>query len=273
MNVPRVSPRLPLLAALALSLAAAARADDLAPYRPLPEPGVGTFVGSIVPTATPLGTNVLHLRVTHRFTQPVNDASGHDLWGLDSSADIGLGVDWGFSPNLEASLFRSKYLDDYEGAVKFRWLAQSEAVPLSVSTRVGVDYRSDPDWVGEDTSYFGQLILQRAFGPVSIVVTPTWISDTPGFENVINIPVGLVVRAGESWTILGEVVPRNPDNDEGHTAWLVGVEKRVPGHTFGMTFSNSRATTVDMAMASDFPPGFEPQDMRIGFHITRRWKW
>ena len=76
--------------ALALTLVAA---FPLAAEDPPPDfdPGYGD---RFLQTASPLVNDqgLLQALFTHRFNQPVNEAGGNNLFGLDSGANIGLGL-------------------------------------------------------------------------------------------------------------------------------------------------------------------------------------
>src|SRR6202000_206068 len=99
------------------SAPAAAHAED--PYMPDPEAGpardaVGT---RLIDVATPftVGSRHLELLVTHRFNQAINQGgSAHNLWGLDSGADFGIGFTYGLLRNLDLSVYRSAFQEDYE---------------------------------------------------------------------------------------------------------------------------------------------------------------
>ena len=242
-------------------------------YSPIPEINVNTQIISVVPSTTPLGSGVLQFRVTHRFSEPINHSTGHDLYGFDSGADIGLGIEYGFTQNLEAGFYRSSYVDDYVAHLKFRWIAQCDSFPFSISTRVGGNDLSDSSVKKDKSGAFAQVIFQRRFGPVELVVAPSYETNTTSFKRVTNVPVGFVWQLTESVNLNGEVVPKNRDNRQGVTGWTVSIEKRVPGHTFAFTLGNCRATTLDMALASDFPGGYKKDDIRVGFNITRRWRF
>ncbi len=63
---------------------------------------------------------------------------------------------------------------------------------------------------------------------------------------------------------------KNLDAHPGQLAWSVALNKRVPGHAFLIYFGNSRATTADLIVGSDFPGSFKQRDVRIGFNLMRR---
>ena len=271
----RFWPALVLLGAVLVAApgGAAAQDEEASPYKPIFDGALETQIANVCPSANALGKNVLMFRVTHRFVESLNHSTGHDGWSLDSGANVGLGFTYGLTSNLEAGVYRTSYFDDYEGHLKFRWFAQAEAFPLSISTKIGGNYLSERGVQGKKSGGFAQLILQRRFGPFVFVAAPTYETNTTSFEKVSNVIAGFQWDLPEGFSVGGEVVPRNRDNPKSTNAWAFTIVKRVPGHSFAIVLGNSRATTVDMAVASDFPEGFRSDDIRIGFNITRRWRF
>jgi hypothetical protein len=259
------------LAAIALLLAAPAAAQEAPappPYEPVERDPLGTrFVN--VATPFPVGARQWELLFTHRFQQTVQDGSASDLWGLDSSADIGIGLTFGITRSLDFGLYRSSFQEDFELAGRFLVLEQAPRVPLSLAVRAGVD-RVEREQVADPTRPFAQLLLARRFARgVNLVVAPSWVGDTTRLKDVFNVPVGLSLPLPGGRLLEIEVVPGNRDLDESVAAWHVGFSKDVGGHIFEVVLGNSRATTLDQMLGSDFPPGFEEEDVRLGFNLIR----
>ena len=80
-------------------------------------------------TPMPIGNNLLNLpsshkaskgtwevKFTHRFNQSLDQGSFsdriHSLYGLDSNADVGIGLSYVAARDLEGSFYRSNALDD-----------------------------------------------------------------------------------------------------------------------------------------------------------------
>ena len=59
-----------------------------------------------VATPFPVQAKTLEVVFLHRFHLPVQDGSSSDLWGLDSGADVGIGLAFGITSRLDASLLR-----------------------------------------------------------------------------------------------------------------------------------------------------------------------
>lgn len=222
-----------------------------------------------LPTTVTAGPMTFEVAFTHRFSQTIGDASFNDLFGLDSAADVGLGVALGIGPDVQVELYRSSFFKTWEPAVKWTVARQGEALPVDLALRAGADYRS-ADRVEERWSGFAQAVIARRFGErLDVLVVPTFASDTPTLENAFNVGLGLSLHF-RSWDVQAEIIPENRDSRGGGTAWAVGFNKRVRGHAFLLYLGNSRATTTDLLTGSDLPGGFEAGDVRLGFNLVRR---
>src|SRR5215207_9269899 len=149
-----------------------------------------------VATPFPVQAKTLEVIFLHRFHLPVQDGSSHDLWGLDSGADVGLGLAWGFHPRFDVALLRSSFQEDFELAGKLLVLEQSQRIPATVTFRAGVD-RLERQGIEDPTRPFAQLLLARRFGKgFSLLLAPSWVRDTPRLRNAFNVPVGFTLAMG-----------------------------------------------------------------------------
>ncbi len=256
------------LAALLVAGPLRAQAPVPDPYQPVRRDPVGTRLINM-PTPYPVRARAMEILFSHRFHLPIQDGSAADLWGLDSGADIGLGLAVGITPHLDLSLFRSSFQEDFELAGKFLVWEQAPRVPLTAAVRLGVD-RLERDGVEDPTRPFAQLLLARRFGRgVNLLLSPSWVRDTPRLRNAFNVPVGLTFGLPRDLLAEIEVVPPVGDLEESEAAWHVAVSKQVGGHVFEVVLGNSRAVTVDQYLGGDSAAGFEPGDVRLGFNLIR----
>jgi hypothetical protein len=124
--------------------------------------------------------------------------------------------------------------------------------------------------VEDPTRPFAQILLARKLAPgVNLLVSPSWVRDTPRLRNAFNVPVGLTFPLpGESLVEI-EYIPANRDLGDSLDAWHVALSKSVGGHIFEIVAGNSRATTVDQMLGGDSAAGFRKRDVRLGFNIVR----
>jgi hypothetical protein len=261
--------RILAVAALApLLLAGAAAAQEPGPYEPVRRDPLGTRLINVA-TPYPVGARTLEVIFTHRFNQPVNDGTVHDLWGLDSGADTGIGLALGVTRSFDLSLYRSSFQESYEVAGKFLVLEQAPRVPVTIAVRAGADLLRR-EGVADADRPFAQILLARRFARgFNLLLSPSWVGDTPRLRDAFNVPIGLTLALSPSTMIELELIPENRDLDESETAWHVALSKAVGGHIFEIVLGNSRATTVDQFLGGDSAAGFEPGDVRLGFNIVR----
>jgi hypothetical protein len=255
-----------MLAALALAENTAA-AQETGPYEPVRRDPLGSRLINVA-TPYPVRSRTLEILFTHRFQQRSNDATSHDLWGLDGGADTGIGLAVGVAPGLELELYRSSFLETFEVSGKFLFLEQAAKVPVTVALRAGVDRLERPGTADPDRP-FAQLLLARRLAPgVNLLLAPSWVSDTPRLKDAVNVPVGLTFGLGKTLIEL-EYIPENRDLDGSRQAWHVAFSRAVGGHLFEVVVGNSRSTTVDEMLGGDAASGFDEEDVRIGFNIVR----
>lgn len=259
----------PAVLLAALLQGSPAMAQDAGPYDPVRRDPLGTILIN-GPTPYTLGSRRLEVLFTHRFQQPVNEGgSSHNLWGLDSGADVGLGLAWGATQHLDLSVYRASFQEDFEFAGKFLVFEQAPRIPLTVAVRAGFDYLRRPG-VEDPNRPFAQLLLARKLAPgINLLVSPSWVRDTPRLRNAFNVPLGLTFPFLGKSLIEIEYIPANRDLDESLAAWHVALSKSVGGHIFEIVAGNSRATTVDQMLGGDSAAGFQKRDIRLGFNIIR----
>lgn len=225
-------------------------------------------------TSTPLvyDPGILGAIFQHRFVQPVNEAGGNNLGGLDSGANIGIGVNYVPVANLGFEAYRSSTNGDYELSVKYTFLRPTRKLPLAVGVRAGVDWLTKVQ-IEDKVGGFGQLLVAATLGDVvTVAVAPTYVSNTPQFRNVWNVPVALQVKLPKRFFATAEYVPRNRDLEGSVGQWSFALEKAVYHHRFGVWIGNSAATTVDQVAAGDFGGGVTDSNIRLGFNIVRNFE-
>jgi hypothetical protein len=229
------------------------------------------------------------VKFAHRFNQALNQGSFtdqvHSLFGLDTNADVVFGVSYAPRPNLQYGLQRSNTNDTLEGAVKYVALPQSPTMPVTLTLRGGVDFRTERD-LGDRTSLFVQAIVSRQFGRRGeIVIEPTFVTnagravtaDGSGalFAHAFNVPVSATYRMHGSLFAVAEVIPPQrdlPDDMDGGLGWSIGIKRAIGLHWFEVLLTNNQATLTDQYVTSTFQgTGLDTGDIHLGFNIERRW--
>lgn len=228
------------------------------------------------------------MKFTHRFNQSIDQGSFsdriHTLFGLDSNADVGIGLSYVALRDLQFSLYRSNVMGDIELGARYVVIQQAPAIPLSVAVRTGGDWRSARA-ITNRTSFFAQAIVSRQFGRrAEITLVPTWVTDagrvvsgstsTALFTRAFNVPIEVALMLHENLSLVGEVIPKNrdlPQQLRGDFGWAAGIKRAIGGHFFEIMLTNSNATHADQYVTATYMGSpLRRGDLRIGFNIERR---
>ena len=259
-----------ILAALA---AAFPLAFPLAAQDPPPDwdPGYGD---RFLQTASPLANEkgLLQVLFTHRFNQPVNEAGGNNLGGLDSGANIGIGLNYAPVDRLAVEAYRASSGGDYELALKYTLLKPTQKLPVAVGLRAGMDWLTKYE-LDRKVGGFGQAIVAATLAErFTFAAAPTYVTNTPLLTDVFNVPLMVQLKIGRGFYATGEYVFRSRDLDGSVGQWSFALEKSVWHHRFAVWIGNSAATTVDQTMAGDYAGGVVDSNLRLGFNIVRQFE-
>jgi hypothetical protein len=266
------------LVALALGAAAGAFAADAPDDREV-DPVQPDFVVVNLPTNLRLPRHCFAFALTHRFSRPLGEGSFGDLvgdlFGLDSGAQVGLGLRFGLFSGTETTVYRTN-----DRAIQLsvkRDLFQQGARPLSLGLHAAVEGR---DNFTETYSPAVAAIVSRKLGeraalyaiPVYVwnAAYPPEVSD----DDALLLGLGGRLLLGRGAALLVEWTPRlagydprdplDPRREAAHPLSF-GLEKRVGGHAFQVNFSNGFGTTY-----TSLARGASRDDWFIGFNVARK---
>jgi hypothetical protein len=268
--------------------AAAQTTPNPSPYTPTAPIPLGDVLLSL-PTSHIPSTGTWEIKFTHRFNQSIDQGNGsdriHSLFGLDSNADVGIGLSYSPRRDLQFSFVRSNVLDDIELAAKYLVVQQAPAIPLSAAIRIGGDLRTEKG-LNDRISVFGQAILSHQFGHhAEIFAMPTFVTNAGRvvtgtssgalFKHAFNVPVGIAVLIKPALSVVGEVIPKNrdlPNTIHADFGWALGLKRAIGGHYFEILLTDNNATHVDQYVTSTYQgSGLNRGDLHLGFNIERRW--
>jgi hypothetical protein len=272
-----------LLAGLALATGIKAQ-DRYTPTNPIP---LGDTLLTL-PTSHIPSEGTWEVKFTHRFNQSIDQGSFsdrvHSLWGLDSNADVGLGLSFAPRRDLQLSFYRSNALDDIELAAKYVVIQQAPAIPFSAALRVGGDWRTESG-LNDRSSLFGQVVLSRQIGRrAEIFAIPTYVTNAGRtvsgntssalFKHAFNVPIGAAVTLRPALSLVAEFIPKNhdlPSNMKADFGWALGLKRAIGGHYFEILLTNNNATHADQYVTSTYQgTPLSTNDLHIGFNIERR---
>lgn len=266
--------------------------------------GIATDVGNrFINTNTPLTNDpgVFEAVITHRFDSAVIDSGGSFLWGLDGSAQIGLGIEYVPVKNVAVQIYRARSDADYEFAAKVTLLWPTKNLPVAIGARGGLNWLTASYLTSlglqKQSSGFGQVLVSGTlFDRVTIAAAPTYVQRTPVQTDVWNVPVIALIRITKSIALMGEFIPKSKASLKGFDAatgtyvdvapvpqWSVMLEKSVFHHRFGLYIGNTIASTVDQMMGGDYGAvpvvdgnggkviagGVTDKNIHFGFNVIR----
>lgn len=234
------------------------------------DPGYGD---RFLQTASPLVNDqgLLQALFTHRFNQPVNEAGGNNLFGLDSGANIGIGLSYVPVDRLAVEAYRASGAD-YEFALKYTLLKPTTYRPVAVGLRGGMNWMTKYE-IEDKTGVFGQALVAVTLAEkVTFAAAPTYVSNTPLFTDVFNVPLMVQLKMGKGFLATAEYVFRNQDLPDSVGQWSFALEKAVWRHRFAVWIGNSAASTVDQIMGGDYAGGVTESNLRLGFNIVRQFE-
>lgn len=230
----------------------------------------GTRLINLPTTLTP-GKGEFLLRISHRFSEPV-DAGFGELFGLDSYANIMIGLGYGITDDLSVSLGRARFAKEWEFGAD--WLVAEQGLsgrlPFSVALHTGVSLATDGD---DSAKVFAVLSLSRQFTKrFSVLVAPAVATNVNHWdldpEASFALGIGARYMVFEDFSVTAEWVPTLAGYKDVESGWGLGLEKKIGGHVFQVFVTNVFGlTTAQVLPGGDLRIG--DLDLRIGFNIFR----
>jgi hypothetical protein len=227
-----------------------------------------------LPTTLRVPRHKSAFRVTHRFFRPLGagdfgDLVG-DLFGLDSSALIGLEYRFGLFRGTQIGLHRTSG-KTIEFFAQRQLVDQSDAFPFAVDVLAAVDGTNN--FRDSYSPALGVLVSREIGERAALYFEPIWVNNSNPLpeeladdNSTFMIGLGARVRIRPTVYLLLEGAPRvagfAPDFD--HVSF--GIEKRMGGHLFQLNFSNGQGTTPSQLARG----GTGRDDWYLGFNISRK---
>jgi len=246
----------------------------------------------------------LDFKVDHRFGDLAGSRGGiATFYGLDNSADIRIGFDYGISNNLNIGIARLKGATRvsqlYEVNMKYRiWQQTSDGrVPLSVTaygSLVIPGVKADMQNPDEATSYrqfsdrlngVVQLIIARRLTPgLSLAVHPTYVRRNTtayydSYNDLFALGFGGRLKFSKRIALVADYfLPFRSESSRDQYARAVrrlyhplgvGLEIETGGHIFNLNFTNATAIQ-EIQYIPETTTTWTRGEFRWGFTIARR---
>lgn len=242
-----------------------------------------TFV--VLPSVANMPSGNLNFSIQHAFGL-VSDGVD-DLFGLDGSANVRFGLDYGVTDNISVGFGRSRFDKVYDGRMKWNILRQTKdgrmPVELAVATGAGLTTLKNGFDLDERLSYHAAVLLARKFtNTLSLQVSPlvshmnVVYRDFDRFGNVveqknthwaIGVSGRYVLHPQVSLSV--EYLPVIGDRSDGTVDVLsLLLNLDTGGHVFQLFFTSSEWITLQHAVARN-SVRFLEGDFRWGFNVNR----
>jgi hypothetical protein len=232
-----------------------------------------------LPSPVNLKRGSLEIMIQHRFLDSVDKAGAGGAFGIDSGANINLGVNYAITEDISAGIARTRFdrIVELSGTYEIRTAEES---PWRLALRGGVEGR---DNFHQDYSPFLQLAGSFDYRRFRLNAVPMMIFNSrrdellefnrarainPESNHTFALGLGTDIALSRRLSLIGEYVPRLAGFgglDERRDHMAAGLVVRTWGHVFTILVGSSR----------DFTPatyGVNALDrsLSLGFNLYRR---
>jgi hypothetical protein len=251
------------------------------------DPAEPDFVVVNLPSTLRLPVLKGNFRLTHRFAGNLRNGSfsqqASNLFGLDQGAIIGFEYRFGIMRGLQAAAYRTNFDKTIQFYAKYDPIRQSESMPLSISGLLSVE--GTDNFQEHYAPAVGVVVSRKVADRFAAYLVPIWVDNTAASlvpidhthdetdeeehdaprRSTFYVGVGGRLRLTSTVYVVGEVTPRLGGYRPDEAQYGFGVEKRVGGHAFSLTFTNSFGTTY-----AQIARGGIANSLYLGFNLGRK---
>ena len=232
-----------------------------------------------LPVPVDLAKGSIEIHVQHRFFQSIEDSSPGSAFGIDSGANINLGINYSLTKSFSAGISRTRE-DQLVSLTAAQEIHTQRESPWKMSLLGGVAGKSNFE---RNYSPFLQLATSFDYKMLRLNLVPTVIFNSrdetlvtqpgpqavnPDDNNTFALGIGADFALNRRFSIVGEYTPRLAGFGGffgEHQQLGGGVAIRTWGHVFSILVSRSRNfSPVRYAVDADF------DSVCFGFNIYRR---
>jgi hypothetical protein len=246
---------------------AADEEDDDAAFRPV-EPD---YYLINLPTTLPLPKYKSNFHLAHRFNGNLRGRSFSDVlsdfFGIDEGAQIDLEYRFAVAKHIEAGVSRTNFDRTIQIFGKYDAFHQNERNPIGISGLVSIEGTNN--FQQEYAPALGASVSRTLSNVVAVYGVPVWVHNTAATTGVARdtfmLGIGGRLRILPTVFVVAEVTPRLAGYRPGDNEYGFAIEKRVGGHDFLLSFTNSQAMTYGQ-LARGGNPGY----LVLGFNLARK---
>ena len=228
----------------------------------------------------------LDVRIEHRFG--TINSGAYELWGLDQSANIYLGLEYGILKWLMIGIGRERNEKLLDGFAKFSVLRQStgaKVMPVSLTVFSSVTVKSqkftDPtvtNYFSSRLSYVAQVLVARKFNQsFSFQLTPSYVHrNMVGTEldpnDLFALGAGGRIKLNKRISFNAEYYyvanPKTYMSTPVYNPLSVGVDLETGGHVFTLLLTNS-VSMLEKGFIGETTGQWKNGGVHFGFNISR----
>jgi hypothetical protein len=163
--------------------------------------------------------------------------------------------------------YRTNFNRTIQLSGKYDAFHQTASMPFGLSAVVSVE--GVDNFRDQYAPALGASISRNVLDRVQLYVVPVWVHNSAASIGVTRdtafVGVGGLVRVLPALYLTAEASPRVAGFVIGDAEYGFGVETRVGGHTFALTFTNAQATTF-----AQLSRGGLPGSLYLGFNLSRK---
>jgi hypothetical protein len=232
-----------------------------------------------LPASTHLRKGAFEMHIQHRFFEGLPDSRPGDAFGVDSGANINLGVNYAVTNRFSLGVSRARIgqIIAWTGTYEIRTHQESF---WKMSVLGGVEGQRNFE---RQYSPYLQLAGRLDYRGLSLYVVPTAVFHSrnrelvdllrpsvinPDSNNTFSLGIGGDIAINSRFSLVGEIVPRLAGFggiDRHRPTVSAGLEIRSWGHVFSILVSSSRDFTP-----AEYAVNPEQKDVSLGFNIYRK---
>lgn len=229
-----------------------------------------------LPTAVPYQKGLWQFEISHRFLPKFSDGS-EALYGLDGPVNMRIGLGYGISKHLSATLARSNYNDDLDMQLKYGGVRLRGSLPVQLALQGGWSWNTKhPIWPSSDSrsvQWYAQAVLNTMIGKrLALGVVPSYlynaILESDEVEHVLALGFYGQYYFHPIMALIGEWNITEEGYYYPHDAVSFGLQLETGGHFFKIIATNSTALNPSQYLIGT-TESFAPDNWRLGFNITR----
>jgi hypothetical protein len=239
-------------------------------------------------TIETVGPRTLDFRISHRFGA-VNSAA-YNLWGLDGSASIRLGLEYSPDGRLMFGIGRTSLDKMVDGFLKYKAIRQANnGWPITMTLFAGAYYTTMKDgnrlangfdkyeYTSSRLSYCFEAMIARKFSPSFSFQIAPWVVHYNLAEHITdqNDVFGIAglfrMKITKRAAITAEYAYRINNytlNSTFYDSMSIGYELETGGHVFQIHFTNSLGIVENQFFAHT-DTKWNDMGIRLGFNISR----